>query len=90
DTYFDPTGADGNVLSLGLYRERARAEALRNQIAAAGFQPVLVDRTRSATVFWADFESAEQLDPDLSSLQGASPVVSVQVRYCESIGFAAG
>lgn len=83
DTYFDPTGADGDVLSLGLFREFARAERLRDRYLSAGFRPELVDRTRPGTIYWADLVVDEAIDPDLTAMQTPGRIVRIEPRDCD-------
>lgn len=83
DTYFDPTGVDGEVLSLGLFREFARAEALRDRYVDAGFSPELVDRTRPGTIYWADLMVDEAINPDLAQMQAPGRIVRLESRACD-------
>ncbi len=90
DTYFDPTGVDGDVLSLGLFREFARAETLRDRIISAGFRPELVDRTRPGTIYWADLVVDEAINPDLAQMQTPGRIVRLESRACDTSGFPSG
>ena len=84
DTYFDPTGADGDVLSLGLFREFSRAEALRDRYVSAGFSPDLVNRTRPGTIYWADLVVDEAINPDLAEMQAPGRIVRLESRTCSN------
>ncbi|MGI9258289.1 MAG: SPOR domain-containing protein [Gammaproteobacteria bacterium] len=90
DTYFDPTGVDGDVLSLGLFREFARAEALRDRYIDAGFRPELVDRTRPGTIYWADLIVDEAINPDLAQMQTPGRIVRLESRVCDDPESASG
>lgn len=82
DTYFDPSGAEGDVLSLGLFRELVRAENIREQAVAAGFEPVMVDRTRPGTLYWADLVLAIDEELDLAPLQAGGRIIRMDPRPC--------
>jgi len=86
DTYFDPTGAEGDVLSLGLFQEFERADAVRNKVLGLGFEPEMVDRTRPGTLYWADLtvESGEGLD--LESLRTTGSNIGLEPRACDTSG----
>jgi hypothetical protein len=83
DTYFDPSGAEGDVLSLGLFRELVRAENVREQAVAAGFDPVMVDRTRPGTLYWADLVLAIDEELDLAPLQAGGRIIRMDPRPCD-------
>jgi hypothetical protein len=82
DTFIDPTGEDGEVLSLGLFRELARAETVRDQVLSVGYEPALVDRTTPGTVYWADLTLTENDGSDLEFPQDASGSVRMEARVC--------
>jgi len=82
DTYFDPSGAEGDVLSLGLFREFERAETVRERVLAAGFDPVIVDRTRPGTLYWADLVLAIDEELGLEPLQGGGRIIRMDPRPC--------
>jgi len=83
DTYFDPSGLEGDVLSLGLFREFARAEALRELALAAGFEAVMADRTRPGTLYWADLVLAIDEELELEPLQAAGRIIRMDPRPCD-------
>ncbi len=88
DTAFDPTGAWGAVLSLGVFRELNRAEAVRERVQALGlgFEPAIMDRTRPGTLYWADLTLAAVEDPDLEPLQPAGRIIRLEQRDCDEPG----
>ncbi len=90
DTYFDPTGVDGDVLSLGLFREFVRAETLRDRLLSAGFRPEMVDRTRPGTIYWADLIVDGAIDPDLAQMQEPGRIIRMEPRGCDSSESTAG
>lgn len=84
DSYFDPTGVDGDVLSLGLFREFNRAETIRILALELGFEPVMVQRTRPGTVYWADVTLANADTLDLTPFQSPGRIVRLEQRQCDS------
>jgi hypothetical protein len=54
DLYIEAGGEDENAVSLGLYSDRERAEALASDIRQLGYAPEIGDRYRVATVYWVD------------------------------------
>lgn len=88
DTAFDPAGAWGDVLSLGVFRELSRAEAVsdRVQTLGVGFEPAITDRTRPGTLYWADLTLETGEDPDLEPLQRAGRIIRLEQRDCDEPG----
>ena len=84
DTYFDPTGEEGDVLSLGVFREFDRAETVRVRAQEIGFDPVMVERTRPGTVYWADLTLTAEETIDLEPLQSPGRIVRLEQRACDS------
>jgi len=85
DTYFDPTGEEGDVLSLGVFREFDRAETVRIRAMELGFVPVMVERTRPGTVYWADVTMEDEEDIDLGPLQSPGRIVRLEQRDCDTL-----
>jgi hypothetical protein len=54
DLYIEAGGDDENAVSLGLYSDRQRAEALAGTIRSMGYAPQIGDRYRVASVYWVD------------------------------------
>ena len=88
DTAFDPAGAWGDVLSLGVFRELNRAEAVSDRVQALGlgFEPAIMDRTRPGTLYWADLTLETGEDPDLEPLQRAGRIIRLEQRVCDEPG----
>lgn len=88
DTAFDPAGAWGDVLSLGVFRELSRAEAVSDRVQAVGvgFEPAITDRTRPGTLYWADLTLETGEDPDLEPLQRAGRIIRLEQRDCDEPG----
>lgn len=51
-----PGPTDGSVISLGLFSEPKRAQARVAQVQALGLTPGVVDRKRSASLYWIDLD----------------------------------
>jgi len=82
DTAFDPGGGLGDVLSLGVFRELNRAEAVRDQVFGLGYEPEITDRTRPGTLYWADLTLDTGEDPELEPLQAAGRIIRLEQRVC--------
>jgi hypothetical protein len=76
DAYLLGEEEAGNVISLGVFTDPARAREASAVARAAGFEPRTVEREREADVFWLDIDrqasaglpSTEQLDADAAQL----------------------
>ena len=84
DTYFDPAGEDGEVLSLGVFREFERAETIRDRVLGLGFDPEMTDRTRPGTLYWADLTLQSEENLDLEPLQAAGRIIRLEQRVCDA------
>jgi hypothetical protein len=84
DTFFDPFNEDGEVLSLGLFRELARAEAVRDQALNAGYEPEMEDRTTPGAVYWANFTQQDSEESGLEYPQDASGSVRMEAIDCRT------
>ncbi len=84
DTAFDPGGGLGDVLSLGVFRELNRAEAVRDQVFGLGYEPEITDRTRPGTLYWADLTLDTGEDPELEPLQPAGRIIRLEQRVCDA------
>ncbi|RRQ22442.1 SPOR domain-containing protein [Thiohalobacter thiocyanaticus] len=51
-----------NIISLGVFSDRATAERRREQIEAYGYTPELEQRFRTTSLYWLDLKAPE---PDL-------------------------
>lgn len=74
--------ADGDVISLGVFTEAARAERLADDVRALGYAPTITDRTRRGTVYWVDVEVAPGTSVDLERLQPSGRIVRLEQRPC--------
>ena len=84
DTAFDPGGGLGDVLSLGVFRELNRAEAVRDQVFGLGYEPEITDRTRPGRLYWADLTLDTGEDPELEPLQPAGRIIRLEQRVCDA------
>ena len=84
DTYFNPTGEDGEVLSLGVFREFERAETIRDRVLGLGFDPEMTDRTRPGTLYWADLTLQSEENLDLGPLQAVGRIIRLEQRACDA------
>ncbi len=65
DFYIVPSGELRNAISLGVFRERARAEYQAAEARRLGFEPAVRGRTLTESAFWLDFEAdSVPLGPD--------------------------
>ncbi len=72
DLYIEPGGALRNAISLGLFSQRAGADRHAGRIRALGYEPQIRDRTRTADVYFVDFEvpAGERVDLSRFERQG--------------------
>ena len=78
----------GITVSLGVFRELDRAEAVRDRIQALGlgFEPAITDRTRPGALYWADLTLETGEEPDLAPLQRAGRIIRLEQRVCDEPG----
>ncbi len=84
DAYILTEEQSPNVLSLGLFSDRARAEARRQAMIKLGFHPVIKDRTRKVETFWLDVSlqaPVQQLDSALLHSEGDG-IVRLETKPC--------
>lgn len=85
DAYIFTDEVPSQVLSLGLFSERTRAEARREAAAKLGFEASINDRTRKIQSYWLDvmLQSAGQtLDAELLKSGNADDIVRLQTKAC--------
>jgi cell division septation protein DedD len=84
DSYVIPNSDSGNLVSLGVFTEIARAGNRRAEVRKLGYDATISDRTRRATVYWVDVQlgAGQALDFDL--LQPPGRIVRLEQRPCES------
>lgn len=83
DIYIEPAGERENAVSLGVFRERDRAQRRFREIRELGFQPQIARRTREGTVFWLDFAVAGDMRIDPAGYPvAAGRIVRLASRTC--------
>lgn len=84
--YIVPSGDMRNAISLGVFRERGRAEYQAAEARRLGFDPSLIERTVTESAFWLDFEApAAPLEPrDLETGEGRT--LRLDERACPPPG----
>jgi cell division septation protein DedD len=84
DSYVIPNSDSGNLVSLGVFSEISGVGRRRDQVRALGFEPLVVDRTRRATVYWVDVTLAPGQTLDFESLQPPGRIIRLEQRPCPS------
>lgn len=84
DSYIIHEGENKNGISLGHFREKARAYALRDKIKKLGFKPVVEPIFKSVTIYWLDYKvSAESEPPAILANGGLDKTINQFDRACE-------
>ncbi|NNF66797.1 MAG: hypothetical protein HKM98_04740 [Gammaproteobacteria bacterium] len=85
DIYIEPAGERENAVSLGVFKERNRAQRRYRQIRDLGFEPQIARRTRQGTVYWLDFVPDDSTPIDPADFQSSSGrIVRLASRVCQS------
>jgi len=85
DSYVVPGGTEGHIISLGVFSEIKRAGTRREQVRKLGFDPQVVDRNRTGTVYWVDLalEPGQELSAEeVQSLPGR--IIRLEQRNCDA------
>lgn len=92
DAYVVTEGEAGNVVSVGVFADPARATEVAMTVITAGFTPQISDRTRVLDVFWIDIDrEANGSLPALDSLPtGPNGDLPLEMRACPAEPSAAG
>jgi len=79
-----PGPTDGSVISLGLFSEPKRAQARVAQVQALGLTPGVVDRKRTASLYWIDLDMKPTDGPlNTADLQGDTGHINrLEVKPC--------
>jgi hypothetical protein len=86
DAYAITDEGPGNVVSIGVYSDPARAAAVAETVSRAGFTPQTTDRMRTLEVFWLDVDrQANGGIPELEDA-GEPPAdgLPLELRVCPS------
>lgn len=86
EAYLIPGEQDGDIISLGVFSQITRAGRLRDEVRDLGFDPAVVDRTRSGTVYWIDVRLGAAQELDFDALQSPGRIMRLEQRACESAG----
>lgn len=83
EAYLIPGEQDGDIISLGVFSDAARAGRLREQVRLIGFEPLVADRSRRGTVYWVDVTLPADAELDFESLQAPRRITRLEQRPCE-------
>jgi hypothetical protein len=84
DSYVIPNTDSGSLVSLGVFSELSGVSKQRDRVRALGYEPTVVDRTRSATVYWIDVALEQGQALDFDALQTPGRIVRLEQRPCET------
>jgi hypothetical protein len=84
DAYVIRNSDSGNLVSLGVFSEISGVSRLREEVRALGFEPLVVDRTSRATVYWIDIVLEPEQTLDFESVQPPGRIVRLEQRACET------
>lgn len=84
DTYILPAGSDSNVLSLGVFTDRRRAERRREEVSLLGLDASISDRRQPGSVYWIDvLRDADDPVPDPATIPSdPGRILRIEVRSC--------
>jgi len=83
DSYVIPNSDTGNLISLGVFSEIARAGSRLSEVREQGYEATISDRTRRATVYWVDVLLDEGRALDFESLQPPGRIMRLEQRPCD-------
>lgn len=86
DSYVIAGSDTGNLISLGVFTEEARADRLRDQVRALGYEPIVVDRTRKENMYWIDVTVPGGRQLDFDTLQTPGEITRLEQRPCPTAG----
>lgn len=87
DAYIFTDEATSQVLSLGLFSERSRAEARRGAAAKLGFEASINDRSRQIQNYWLDVMlqfAGQTIDAKWLKTGKADDIVRLQTKSCQA------
>ena len=74
DAYIVNDGSPGNIVSLGVFSDRGKAEQVAETVRKAGFTPETSDRLRTMDVSWLDIDRQENGSlPALEAIEAGPP-----------------
>ncbi len=68
EAYVIADGDNGNIVSLGVFSQRARSQQRFADVEAMGFAPVIASRSQPGDVFWLDVTAPGGRDFDVAEL----------------------
>jgi hypothetical protein len=79
-----------NIISLGVFRERSRAERVIEAARTAGFEAVLRERVRATAEYWLLFDQAESQQAALGELApGLDRILRAEAGPCPPVAYSA-
>lgn len=82
EAYVIADGANGNIVSLGVFTVRQRAEQRLSDARALGYPAVVADRSQPGTVYWLDVRGAGDREFRTDELPGLAGGQSLQFAPC--------
>lgn len=84
DVYVLPASEAGNVVSLGVFSDRQRAQRRADEARALGLEPRIDDRKKAGAVYWLDVEQPEPVRPIDTSIFQTDPgkIMRLELREC--------
>lgn len=74
-----------NIISLGAFKERSRADIRMKKVRKYGIEPILEPRYKTRTLHWLDIEKPASREGDLQALKSEFSVIGLQEAECKSI-----
>jgi len=86
DVYVLPGTESDNVLSLGVFSDRQRAQRRADDARSVGLTPRIDDRKRTGAVYWVDVDQPEPVQPVDTSIFQTEPgkINRLELRACPS------
>lgn len=84
DAYSIPAESGGNIVSLGVFSELARASNRLEQARQWGFESAIAERSRRGTVYWVEIVLAPNETLDFNLLYTPGQIVRLEQRACEA------
>jgi hypothetical protein len=87
DVYVLPASESGNVVSLGVFSERQRAQRRADEARVLGLEPRIDDRKKTGAVYWLDVDQPEPVQPVDTSIFQTDPgkIMRLELRECPAV-----
>jgi hypothetical protein len=82
EAYLIPGEEDGDIISLGVFSDIARAGRLRERVRGLGLDALVVDRSRRGTVYWIDVDLRGGDELDFEALGAPGRITRLEQRPC--------